>query len=86
MIRRNVAMNRYEIKEPVWKDNSIGIAEFRLKNDLLVDIIYKNKSNERVFPNTYIIKNANLTNRSYQNMYGKKIYKFLISELEVYDE
>ncbi len=85
MMRRN-AMNRYEIKEPVWKDNSIGIAEFRLKNDLLVDIIYKNKSNERVFPNTYIIKNANLTNRSYQNMYGKKIYKFLISELEVYDE
>ena len=86
MIRRNVAMNRYEIKEPVWKDNSIGIAEFRLKNDLLVDIIYKNKSNERIFPNTYIIKNANLTNRSYQNIYGKKIYKFLISELEVYDE
>ena len=79
-------MNRYEIREPIWKDNSIGIADFRLKNDLLVDIIYKNKSNERVFPNTYIIKNANLTNRSYQNMYGKKIYKFLISELEVYDE
>ena len=50
-------MNRYEIKEPVRKDNSIGIAEFRLKNDLLVDITYKNKSNERVFPDTYIIKN-----------------------------
>ena len=51
-------MNKYEIKEPVWKDNSIGIAEFRLKNDLLVDIIYKNKNDERVFPNTYIIKNS----------------------------
>ena len=85
-MRRNVAMNKYEIKEPVWKDNSIGIAEFRLKNDLLIDITYKNKNNERVFPNTYIIKNANLTNRSYQNIYGKKIYKFLINELEVYDE
>ena len=79
-------MNKYEIKEPVWKDNSIGIAEFRLNNNLLVDIIYKNKNNERVFPNTYIIKNPNLTNRSYQNIYGKKIYKFLISGLEVYDE
>ena len=83
---KSVAMNRYEIKEPVWKDNSIGIAELRLKNDLLVDITYKNKSNERVFPDTYIIKNANLTNRSYQNIYGKKIYKFLISELEVYND
>ena len=79
-------MNRYEIKEPVWKDNSIGIAEFRLKNDLLIDITYKNKNNERVFPNTYIIKNADLTNRSYQNIHGKKIYKFLINELEIYDE
>ena len=56
-------MNRYEIKDPVWKDNSIGIAEFRLKNDLLIDITYKNKNNERVFPNTYIIKNADLTKK-----------------------
>ena len=79
-------MNKYEIKEPIWKDNSIGIAEFRLNTNLLVDITYKNKNNERVFPNTYIIKNPNLKNRSYQNIYGKKIYKFLISELEVYDE
>jgi len=79
-------MNKYEIKEPVWKDNSIGIAEFRLKNDLLVDIIYKNKSNERVFPSTYIIKNPNLINRSYQLIHGKKIYKFLINELETYGE
>jgi len=79
-------MNKYEIKEPVWKDNSIGIAEFRLKNDLLVDIIYKNKSNERVFPNTYIIKNPNLINRSCQLIHGKKIYKFLINELETYGE
>ena len=79
-------MNKYEIKEPVWKDNSIGIAEFRLKNDLLVDIIYKNKSNERVFPNTYIIKNPNLINRSYQLIHGKKIYKFLINELKVFVE
>jgi len=79
-------VNKYEIKEPIWKDNSIGIAEFRLNTNLLVDITYKNKNNERVFPNTYIIKNPNLKNRSYQNIYGKKIYKFLISELEVYDE
>ena len=50
-------INKYEIKEPVWKDNSIGIAEFRLKNDLIVNITYKNKNNEIVFPDTYIIKN-----------------------------
>ena len=42
-------INRYEIREPVWNDNSIGIADFRLKNDLRVDITYKNKNNERIF-------------------------------------
>jgi hypothetical protein len=78
-------INRYEIREPVWNDNSIGIAEFRLKNDLRVDIVYKNKNNERIFPDTYIIKNPNLTNREYQIISSNKIYKFLISELEVYE-
>jgi len=79
-------INKYEIKEPIWKDKSIGIADFRLKNDLQVDILYKNKTNERVFPDTYIIKNPNLTNREYQIISGNKIYKFLINELEVYIE
>jgi hypothetical protein len=78
-------INKYEIKEPVWKDNSIGIAEFRLKSDLIVNITYKNKNNETVFPNTYIIKNPDLTDRAYQIIYGKKIYKFLINELEIYE-
>ena len=79
-------INKYEIREPVWKDNSIGIADFRLKNDLRVDITYKNKNNERIFPDTYIIKNPNLINRDYQIIHGKKIYKFLINELEIYTE
>jgi len=78
-------INKYEIKEPIWKDKSIGIADFRLKNDLQVDIVYKNKNNERVFPDTYIIKNPHLTNREYQIISSNKIYKFLISELEVYE-
>ena len=71
-------INKYEIREPVWKDNSIGVAEFRLLNDLLINISYKNKNDEKVFPETYIIKNPNLTNREYQIINGKKIYKFLI--------
>ena len=79
-------MNSYEIKEPIWKDNSIGIAEFRLLHDLLITISYKNKDNEKVFPKTYIIKNPNLTNRKYQLIQGKKIYKFLIEELDIYEQ
>jgi hypothetical protein len=79
-------MNSYEIREPIWKDNSIGVSEFRLLNDLLINISYKNKNDEKVFPETYIIKNPNLTNREYQIINGKKIYKFLIQELDVYEQ
>ena len=79
-------INKYKIKEPVWKDNSIGIADFRLKEALQVDIIYKNKKKERIFPDTYIINNPNLVDRDYQTIQGRKIYKFLISELDVFAE
>ena len=79
-------MNSYEIREPIWKDNSIGVAEFRLLNDLLINISYKNKNDEKVFTETYSIKNPNLTNREYQIINGKKIYKFLIQELDVYEQ
>ncbi len=79
-------INKYKIKEPVWKDNSIGIADFRLKEALQVDIIYKNKKKERIFPDTYIINNPNLVDRDYQTIQGRKIYKFLISELDIFAE
>jgi hypothetical protein len=79
-------INKYKIKEPVWKDNSIGIADFRLKEALLVDITYKSKNKERIFPDTYIIHRPNLIGRDYQTIQGRKIYKFLISELNVFAE
>ena len=79
-------INKYKIKEPVWKDNSIGIADFRLREALQVDITYKNKKKERIFPDTYIINNPNLVDRDYQTIQGRKIYKFLISELDVFAE
>jgi|TARA_R110000796_G_scaffold42069_1_gene104270 hypothetical protein len=79
-------INKYKIKEPVWKDNSIGIADFRLREALLVDVTYKNKNKERIFPDTYIINNPNLVDRDYQTIQGRKIYKFLISELDVFAE
>jgi hypothetical protein len=79
-------INKYKIKEPVWKDNSIGIADFRLREALLVDVTYKNKNKERIFPDTYIINNPNLVDRDYQTIQGRKIYKFLISELDIFAE
>ena len=78
-------MNSYQIKEPIWKTNSIGIAEHRLKTDLLVDIVYCNKDGERVYPNTYIIKKGSLSNYPSRTIKGHKIYEVPINDLEVFE-
>ena len=48
--------NRYTIKEPIWATKSVGIADYRLKDDLLVDISYKDKSGSLLFPGEFLIK------------------------------
>ena len=78
-------MNRYEIKEPIWKTRSVGIAEHRLKKDLLVDIIYRNKDGQRVYHDTYIVREGSTLNYPSQNIKGNKVYWIPISELEIYE-
>ena len=48
--------NRYTIKEPIWATKSVGIADYRVKDDLLVDISYKDKSGSLLFPGEFLIK------------------------------
>ena len=49
-------MKEYTIKEPIWATKSIGIADYRLSDDLLVDISYKDKSGELLFPGKFLVK------------------------------
>ena len=49
-------MKEYVIKEPIWSTRSVGIADYRLKDDLLVDISYKDKSGSLLFPGEFLIK------------------------------
>lgn len=45
-----------QIKSPIWKDRSVGIAERTIGiSGVDLEIIYKNKQGERLFPNTYHI-------------------------------
>jgi len=48
-------MREYRISEPIWSDRSIGIADYRLNDDLLVSITYKDKHGNRVWPDKYLI-------------------------------
>jgi hypothetical protein len=49
-------MNKIIIKTPMWKNNSVGIADRNFTNgNLLVEIAYKNSQGQKTFPHTYKI-------------------------------
>ena len=77
-------MNKYKIKTPIWKTKSIGIAEQRLNNDLLVEIEYKQTNGNRLYPDTYIVRKNTTDNYQRQTVKGSNLVIIPISELEIY--
>ena len=49
-------MKKYTIKEPIWKTRSIGIADYRLTDDLLINISYKDKEGNILYPGEFLVK------------------------------
>jgi hypothetical protein len=47
--------NKLKIREPIWITKSIGIASKRAFADLEIEITYKDKAGNRVYPATYKI-------------------------------
>ena len=77
-------MDMYSIKTPIWKTKSIGIAEQRLNNDLLVEIEYKQTNGNRLYPDTYIVRKNTIDNYQRQIVKGNNLVIIPISELEIY--
>ena len=77
-------MEMYSIKTPIWKTKSIGIAEQRLNNDLLVEIEYKQTNGDRLYPHTYIVRKNTIDNYQRQIVKGNNLVIIPISELEIY--
>lgn len=63
---------RVEIRQPIWKDKSIGIAEYKMTDDLEITIPYVTKEGERLFPYVYFIS------RSKAMCYPKQLVKGII--------
>ena len=63
-------MKKYTIKSPIWKTKSIGIADYRLTDDLLVDISYKDKSGNVLFPGEFLVKKDIAKNYPIQKIKG----------------
>ena len=49
-------MKKYTIKEPIWATKSVGIADYRLTDDLIVDISYKDKAGNVLYPGEFLVK------------------------------
>ena len=49
-------MKEYVIKEPIWSTRSVGIADYRLSEDLMVSISYKDQNGNQVFPGKFLVK------------------------------
>ena len=47
-------INKISIKEPIWKTESVGIADYKIsKRGIEVKILYKDKVGNKVFPYIY---------------------------------
>jgi len=74
-------MNKLRIKEPIWISKSIGIAAKRVFADLEIEIMYKDKYGNRVYPATYKIIKEKIITYPYRYIGGNRIYIIPISEL-----
>ena len=80
-------MNRYTIHEPIWdggyQERAIGIAPFRIP--CIVDINYKDKENNLIYPDKYIVTKEfamNFKTKTFKN--NLKLVIIPISKLKKY--
>ena len=72
-----------KIKEPIWKDLSVGLSERKLTNPTRVKILYRNKSRELEFPNTYKISRERALSYPAQIRRGNRLRIIPIEDMEV---
>lgn len=78
--------NKLKIKEPIWISRSIGIAAKRAFADLEIEILYKDKYGNRVFPGIYKITKEKIITYPYRYIGGNRIYIVPIKDLTIIKE
>jgi hypothetical protein len=79
-------MNKLNINTPIWKTKSVGIADRLLNDDVEIEILYKDKNGNRLYPATYTIKKELAKKFPVQFIRGMKLYIVPIAKLKVKDE
>ena len=78
--------NKLRIKEPIWISKSIGIAEKRAFADLEIQIMYKDKYGNRVYPATYKITKEKIITYPFRYIGSNRIYIVPIVDLTIIKE
>ena len=72
---------RLTIRTPIWKTKSIGIAEYRLNTDILLDISYKNSKGDKMFPGFFYIDKDEAKTYPIQNVHNTNLRIIPIAKL-----
>jgi len=76
-------MHKLNINTPIWKTKSIGIAERLLNDDIEINILYKDKNGNRLFPDTYIAKKELVKKFPVQYIRGVALHIIPIAKLKI---
>jgi len=73
---------RITIHSPIWKTRSVGIADYKITDDILLEIDYKNQQGERIYPDTYFIKKQEAKKYPIQIIYNLELRIIPIARTE----
>ena len=74
-------MENYTIEKPIWNTNSIGIADFRLRENLMVKIAYKDVDGKLLYPGRYFVHKSVVKKYPIQRVKDVNLYIIPIEDL-----
>jgi hypothetical protein len=77
-------MTTVSIRQPIWKDYTVGIAEDKINSDgCLIKILYTDRQGDRVFPHNYFISYEKSLTYPITSVKHHKLRMIPIKDLEV---
>lgn len=82
-LSRTTACSKIVIRSPRWKERTIGIATFRVKEHNEIEIEAKDKKGDRYYPGTYYMSGEDIRSHKVQHLKsGIDLHLVPIKELE----
>lgn len=72
-----------KIRVPIWKTRSVGVAHYRVKDDIEIEIEYKRPNGEKLYPDKYFMKKEDALCYPMQLVKGFLLHIIPIDDFEV---